>query len=115
MILCVTLGKTPGEIGAMPARDVQRLRKFYRWHPFGPLRGDLQAWLSGSQARTGFGGKPIKLEQAIKMFDGFMLTRKERNRKERRERRRIPKAKVTGAKLKSLCQLMGGEVRDGGN
>ncbi len=41
----------------MPARDIRRLRRFYARHPFGPVRGDLQAWLVARNAAEAWSGR----------------------------------------------------------
>lgn len=43
--MALALGKTLAEIGEIDADEVATWRRFYDRHPFGPVRGDLQAWL----------------------------------------------------------------------
>ena len=89
-------------------------RAFYKRHPFGLLRGDLQAWLAGTASK--FGVKQMPLADVAKMFDGLLLTAKERKAREKRQPKpKLPKPRITGSKLMALCQALGGTVvKDGG-
>lgn len=107
MILCGYLGLTPAEVDAIPARDIRRLRRHYCRHPFGSLRGDYQAWLAGSQARTAFGGRPFQFEQVGKLF-AFGKPSK----REQRKAKRVPKSRLTSDKLKAWVLSMGGNVEE---
>lgn len=102
--MALALGKTLAELGQMPADELPQWQAFYRRHPFGLLRADLQAYLAGTQARTGFGGKGIKLKDAMEWcdFGGKLLTKRERRRRERleemalRRRPRFTSEKIRG-------------------
>jgi hypothetical protein len=45
----------PSEVDKLPATDLTDLRRLYRRCPFGPLRGDLQAWLVARNVAEVFG------------------------------------------------------------
>lgn len=75
----------PSAVDAMPAKDMADLRWLYSVCPFGPLRGDMQAWLAGTQAK--YGTKGFTLEQAMGVFQS-------KSQKPSRARRRAePKTK----------------------
>lgn len=98
MILSLALGKTLDEVRRMPAADYQRYRRFYVRHPFGPLRGDMQAWLAGSIARSAWAKKAVPLGDALAIFDPP------------RRRRRVRPAKDLHAKLGAWFAARGGLV-----
>lgn len=100
-IVAITLGKSLSEVESWPATELQRLRRFYQRHPFGPLRGDLQAWLAGTQALF---RRPVELNDVPGLFV-------KATRRTARKRRKLPKSTVTPALLQSLCLQMGGEVK----
>lgn len=64
------MGKFPEEIRRMPARDWQRLRRLYAKCPFGPVRGDMQAWLVADNVWRGWHGKSKSLTDAVIWFGG---------------------------------------------
>lgn len=97
----------------MSVLDVNRFRSFYARHPFGLIRGDLQAYMAGSQARTGF-GKGMKPEQALKLCDYFgnMMTRSQRRRRKRLERRKPMAKPPTVEQRIAMAKAMGAEIID---
>ena len=97
------MGTPLHEIREWPAADVERLRRFYARHPFGPLRGDLQAWLAGTQART---AKPLTLDGAMNALD-FPPRKKGRRRRKRRSTE-----PMTSDTLKAVCIAFGGTVAE---
>lgn len=78
------------------------MRRLYSICPFGPVRGDMQAWLAGIQMRV---KKPLMLKEAQGIFDGTIT-----KQTKRRKRQRPPKTRVTGDKLKAVVLAMGGTV-----
>lgn len=113
MILALALGKSLHEIRAMDVADVNRLRRFYARHPFGLLRGDLQAFMAGSQARMAMCKKGLTAREALSFCDynGALRTRSQKRRQRCRDlRQRLPATRITPDKMKAMCMAAGVEI-----
>lgn len=59
------MGKTLAEVRQIPPADYHAYRRFYSRQPFGPVRGDLQAWLTARNAAEAFVGKLKQPSNAV--------------------------------------------------
>lgn len=100
LLMALMLCRTPSEIDAMSEKDMADFRWLYAVCPFGPLRGDMQAWLAGTQAREKQRG--FKLEQAMGLFRFQAPKRKRRRPKERK-----PKVTPIDAKIRAWAASQG--------
>jgi hypothetical protein len=56
-VLALALGKSVAEVGELDAAEIAAWRRFYARHPFGQVRGDLQAWLVARNCGEMLNGK----------------------------------------------------------
>lgn len=70
MILSLATGWTLEQIRRLPDKDYQRYRRFYLKCPFGPARGDIQAWLTAQHVWAGWHGKTKPMLESIVWFGG---------------------------------------------
>ena len=101
MILSLVTGMSLAEVRRMPDRDYQRYRRFYAKCPFGPARGDMQAWLTAANAVSAWAGKLKPMHESLIWFA-------------KPKRKRKPKRRgVTSEQMKAWVLRCGGTVNEG--
>jgi hypothetical protein len=103
------MGKDLAEIRRMPAKDWQELRRFYARCPFGPARGDMQAWLTAQHVWAGYHGKTKQLKDSLLWFGG--KGKRERRKAKLPQRGMVGRQWVEGLKAAGLPVKM--EKADG--
>lgn len=99
MILSLATGWPLPVIRAMPDKDYQVYRRFYAKCPFGPARGDMQAWLTAANFAAAWAGTMKPMHESLLWFG-------KAKRKAKPKKRRG----LTAADMKAWVQRCGGTV-----